>query len=628
VTGLKSIADARRRFFANLYPRERWTPAEWSERCRVLSPEESSEPGPYRFDRTPYWRAVIDAAARPGVKEVVCLKGAQVGWSEVCRNVLGYWIDLDPGPAMVLMPDQKSAEDFREERIEPLMRHTPAVGRHVSSRAWDTTKHRIKFDTMSVFFVWAGSRTGTKSRPIRYLVCEEPDEYPPYSSAGGDPLSKAEKRLTTYRDKGRSRALLGGTPTTRRGNIWKRWEACAVRYHYWVPCPHCQGYQRLEWKQVKWPDFPGVERAAKAERVEREGLAHYECGLCQRPVRDHDKPRMLRRGVWATEDQAVTADGRVVGPAPAGLRVGYHLPSLYSPWVTFGQLAREWVEAQGDQQALSDFINQRLAEPFEEQRAKTEPDFIAVKAKGGGPPMVVPAWARLLIATADTQGNNEADGYFWYVVRAWGYGYRSQLVDYGVCSSKAELRDRCLNRPIPVEGNGGGAVTPQVLLVDSGGPRWNEVYQFSQQDPRIHPTKGENQGRDFMVVERPQKNHGVVLWKIDTEQSKDLLHLLIHDPDRTKWLPHNQVNDDYCAQMCSESKVFDPQLNRETWVEVVKNNNHLWDCEHQQAAAAWRMGAWMPEPPAEARRPPQPAADVNEAPAAGGSWVNGYRGRY
>src|SRR5947209_334637 len=95
---LKTTTEARRRFLQALYPRERWTPAEWAERCRVLSTEETSEPGPYSFDRTPYWRFVCDLVARVGVEEVVCLKGAQIGWSEVCRNLLGYWIDLDPGP--------------------------------------------------------------------------------------------------------------------------------------------------------------------------------------------------------------------------------------------------------------------------------------------------------------------------------------------------------------------------------------------------------------------------------------------------------------------------------------------------------------------------------------------------
>lgn len=601
VTGLKTTATARRKFFDALHPRERWTPSEWAERCRVLSPEESSEPGPYSFDRTPYWRFLLDKIVAAGVEEVVCLKGAQIGWSDLCRNYVGYCVDLDPGPAMFLLPDQKSAEDFREERIEPLIQNTEAVKRHVSSRAWDSTKHRIKFDTMSLFFVWAGSKTGTKSRPIRYLVCEEPDEFPAFSSTGGDPLAKAEKRLTTFRDKGRARSLIGGTPTTRMGNVWKRWELCPVRYHYWVPCPHCNGYQLLLWKQVKWPELAEeTDRAKRAERVEREGLASYECEHCKGAIRDHHKPRMLRRGMWASEDQAVTADGRVVGPEPKGKRIGFKVSGLYSPWVTFGLLAKEWIEAQGDPNALCDFVNQRLAEPFEEQRAKTEPAFIQEKA--AGEPLVVPKWARAVISTADTQGADERSGYFWYTIRAWGYGYRSKLLDFGVCTTKQELKQRCLDRPLQVE-EGRGQVTPSMLLVDSGGPRWNEVYQLAQSDPRIHPTKGAKDRRTWMVEERPQRQHGVVLWMIDTEQSKDLLHSLIHDQDRGKWVPHAAVNADYCQQLCSETKIFDPTLNREIWTNPGGRPNHLWDCEHQQCAAAWRLGCGAPEPEPQQREP-------------------------
>jgi phage terminase large subunit GpA-like protein len=587
----------------------------------VLSAEESSEPGPYSLDRTPYWRFVLDLAGDPLVEEVVCLKGAQIGWSEVCRNVFGYWVDLDPGPTMILMPDQKSAEDFKAERIDPLVANTPSVRRHLTSRAWDDTKHRIRFDTMSAFFVWAGSKSGTKSRPIRRLICEEPDEYPPFSSTGGDPLSKAEKRLTTFRDKGRAKILLGGTPTTRLGNTWKRWEMCAVRYHQWVPCPHCNGFQLLQWKQVKWPAADnGEDRARHAERVRGVGLAYYECEHCKRRIDDHHKPRMLKRGVWASEDQVVTQDGRVAGPAKAAKRIGVKISGLYSPWVLFGQLASEWIEAQGDVQALADFINQRLAEPFEEQRSKTEPNFITEKAKGGGPPLIVPKWARVLIATADTQGTDEPSGYFWYAIRAWGYDYRSQLVDYGVCSSKEELKQRCLDTPFQVDK--GGFASPNGLWIDSGGPRWNEIYQFAFTDQRIHPTKGSAHKRTWVVDEKPQKRHNVVLWEIDTEQSKDLLHRLIHDPDRGKWLPHNAINDDYSRQMCAESKVFNPTMRREEWVEIVKNNNHLWDCEHMQAAIAWRMRCGMPDP-AAGQAPPESGGELKPA-----EWMNKGRGKW
>jgi len=593
--GLKTTKASKKKFFQALYPRERWTPSQWAENCRVLSPEESSEPGPYSFYRTPYWRMPCDLVANPAVEEIVVLKGAQIGWSELCRNILGYWIDLDPGPTLVLMPDQNGCDSFRDERLSPLFAHTPAVAKHLSARTWDTKKYSIKFDTMSLFLTWAGSKSGTKSRPIRYLICEEPDEYPSFSSTGGDPLSKAEKRLTTYADKGRARKLIGGTPTTRSGNTFKRWEMCAVRFHLWVPCPHCNGYQRMQWSQVKWPEMKDESRAKRAEAIRSKGLAYYECQHCKAQIRDHQKPRMLGRGIWATEDQAVTVDGRTVGDGKLAKRVGVFLPSYYSPWVRFSDLAAEWIEAQGDPQALADFINQRLAEPFEEERGKVDATVIDRKASGSPKALTVPAWAQQLIATADTQGNNDSDGYFWYVIRAWSYGYVSQLVDFGVCHSREELRQRVFGRPIAwVDGR---TVAPTVLFVDSGGPRWNEVYQLAQSDQRIKPTKGASQSRTWMVTERPQKQHGVVLWEIDTHQAKDLLHSLINDPDMGRWQLCDAVDKNYRSQMVSEAKIWNPNTGKSEWVEIVKKNNHLWDCEAMQCAAAWRFGMGVPPPP-------------------------------
>lgn len=579
----------------------------------MLPSHVTAEPGPWRNERTPYLAGIMDAICEPGVEEVVVIKAAQVGFSESLRNVLGFWIDHEPGPCLVVMPDQKSAEELITERVRPLMEFTPAVARHLTSRAWDVKKTAIRLDTMSIYVGWAGSSQALKSRPIRYLLLEEPDEYPAVSGSGGDPISKAMKRVTTYAAKGRARTIIGGTPTTRHGNTWRAWEACGDQRQYWVPCPSCGRYQRMVWKQVRWePGLPNETRQQHAARILDTGAAWYECEAeaCKARVPDAAKQAMLNRGVWAGMDQVVTGDGRVVGPASRrSRRVGFSLPAMYSPWVSFAKLAAEWLEAQGDPQALADFVNQRLAEPFEEQRAKTEPTVIEEKAKGAPPPMVVPSWARALIATADTQGTSDIDGHFWYVIRAWGFDYRSQLIDFGIAASREELVNRCLVRPLKLQS--GGQVTPQILLVDSGGPRWNEVYQLAQSDPRVRPGKGSSNRRTWMVDERPQKRHGVILWEIDTEQSKDLLHRLIHDPDRTKWMPHNAITPEYCRQMCSESKVFNPTLRREEWVEIVKKNNHLWDCEHMQVAAAWRMGCGIPEPTQDTQQQQRPAETFN-----------------
>src|SRR5687767_7405371 len=104
---------ARSKFFEALFPRERWTPSQWAERApRILPPSVSAEPGPWSNRRAPYLAGIMDAVAQPGVEEVVFLKAVQVGFSEATRNTLGYWIDLDPGPCLIVMPDEQSGKEM------------------------------------------------------------------------------------------------------------------------------------------------------------------------------------------------------------------------------------------------------------------------------------------------------------------------------------------------------------------------------------------------------------------------------------------------------------------------------------------------------------------------------------
>lgn len=570
-------------------------PSQWAEQNRILPGSMSSEPGPWRNERTPYLAGIMDAFAR-GAEEVFCIKAAQIGWSEALRNILGFWIDHDPGPTLLVMPDEKSARELMDERIRPLIEYTPAVQRHLTSRAWDVQKSVIKLDSMTIHIGWAGSSQALKSRPIRYLLLDEPDEYPAISGPGGDPISKGMKRVTTYAAKKRAVVLAGGTPTSRIGNMWKLWSSCTDQRHFWVPCPHCGIFQTLNWKNVKWSQrLEGESRAVQASRIQENNQAWYECDHCKKQINEYQKPAMLKRGVWAGADQVVKSDGSIAGPSPKSRRVGFKISAIYSPWVSFAKLAAEWIEAQEDTQKLCDFINQRLAEPFEEERARPESQMFLDRAFGSPEPLVIPAWAQMLVATADTQGNDEKTGYFWYVTRAWGFNYRSQLIDFGIARTKEELKSRCLERQLPFA-NGVGSAAPQLLFVDSGGPRWNEVYQFAQNDLRIHPTKGASVRRTAMVQERPQKNHNVILWEIDTQGAKDQLYSLIRDPDITRWMVNQAVTTDYARQMSSEAFIWDPVGKKETWVEIIHNSNHIWDCEAMQVAVAWRYGMGMQEP--------------------------------
>jgi phage terminase large subunit GpA-like protein len=454
---------------------------------------------------------------------------------------------------------------------------------------------------MRVYFAYSGSKTGTKSRPIRYLLCEEPDEFVDFSSKGGDPLSKAEKRLTTYRDKGLSRILLGGTPTTRKGVSWKRWELCAVRYHFWVPCPHCGVYQLLTWNQVKYERAAAGESIAQhSERIKSTGAAWYECSSdkCKQKIHDHHKPGMLRAGKWATEDQVVTPDGRIVGPERSAKRVGVKISCLYSPWVTFAILASEWIEAQGDVESLADFINQRLAEPFEQQvEAPKEDEFTAKRDRAiheNIKPGIIPTWSGALYLTVDVQMEG-----MWCLVVAWGYRYRSRLIWYGFVRSWDEVYDLAVHRLWPVE-NSEQQVRVQLCLIDSGGgtaldhreSRTQEVYRFVERGPGFFiPIKGASADQIRTIRASPTAKDStgkpVPLYTINTQRLKDeLMRLVRVAPGAEGEMQfHCEVENEFLAQMTSEHKVREPD-GRLVWKRKGSMPNHLWDDWVYQVAAA------------------------------------------
>ena len=114
----------------------------------------------------------MDACSDPKVKEVVVMAGAQLGKSEALLNIIGFHIDHDPCPILMLQPTESMAQAFSKDRIaNGLLRATPVLqGKVKDPRARDsnnTTLHKI-FPGGSISLVGANSPSGLSlSRPIR-----------------------------------------------------------------------------------------------------------------------------------------------------------------------------------------------------------------------------------------------------------------------------------------------------------------------------------------------------------------------------------------------------------------------------------------------------------------------------
>lgn len=538
---------------------------------------------------------MIDATVEPGVEEIVYVCGTRVGKTVSEENLLGYWVDNDPGPTLIVKPSEGDVAEYIRDRVRPLM--NLSLRHHVLESRDSDTLRAIRFDTMPVHFAWAGSPATLAGKTCRYVLFDECDKFPPFSGREADPISLGKKRTDTYMH--RRRIIMASTPTTKSGAIWKAWENCGQRRFYLVPCPHCGHSQRLVFSQVKWPKDRGIaDKVEFADKVEREKLAYYECESCGGRITDAHKPKMLDLGQWVSEGQK-------------SKRVGFHLSSLYSPWRTYSGIAAEFILAEGDIGLTMTFRNSTLAEPYEEVTATSRPSAFREKAALAESANQRPEWANTVICTADVQKDS-----LWFVIRAWGYGFKSHLVRYGQVRNFDELYAEAFTKPYAFSGVDRLGVC-EMLAID-GKYRTNEVFEFSRRDPsRILITQGNPQPIGPMVT--PKLEGGIRVLKLNTLRTKDRLNQMLLDGDPKRWLPHADIGDEYAAQMASEHRTWDAKRGAHQWEPKYHGiANHIWDCEANQCAiATWKC---LDVPEEQAITPQQQTQQVQQRQPA--TWID------
>ena len=73
-----------------LCPPENITVSEWAENYRVLDSKTSALPGPWRNDKTPYLKEIMDELINYDTERIIFVKPTQVGGTEALQNMLGW----------------------------------------------------------------------------------------------------------------------------------------------------------------------------------------------------------------------------------------------------------------------------------------------------------------------------------------------------------------------------------------------------------------------------------------------------------------------------------------------------------------------------------------------------------
>lgn len=405
------------------------TVSAWADRERILSAEAgAAQPGPWSTGLVPYLREIQDCLNDLETEQVTFVKPTQVGGTEAAVNCLGYVTAEDPAPCMVVAPDGDLAKKWATKRWTPTVKASPALAREMTGNPdhLKTTETQLKRNT--VYFASAGSPAALAFTPVRVLILDEVDKYPRRSGREASPLKLARERTRTFWNR---KIYVLSTPTEEEGIVWQEYQK-GSRERLWCPCPHCGGWQVLEFEFIQWPE---TER--DPERIRGQDLAEYFCPRCGEAIPNHDKLPMVRRGRWVSDkyERIDPGTGAVRGTRPRPLRHrSFWLNCLYSPFLTWSEIAAEFLDSLQDPATHRNFVNSWQARPWVEDR-RENPEAAAVLAlRCELAPREAPREAVAIVAGVDTQRSH-----FWFTLWAFGPDLASWLLDYGKLSTLEEV---------------------------------------------------------------------------------------------------------------------------------------------------------------------------------------------
>jgi phage terminase large subunit GpA-like protein len=516
----------------------------------------------------------MDACSDQETNRVVMMFASQSAKSECCLNVAGYYIDYDPSPMLIIQPTVQLAEAFSKERFAPMLADTPSLAALVSdakSRDTSNTILRKEFPGGFTVLIGANAPSGLASRPIRILIADEVDRFPMSAGTEGDPVSLADKRLTTFWN---SRTLVCSTPTVKDESRIESEYLNSTQEVWQVPCPSCGQHQVYEWPRLRFADESNPEPL----------MACLKCGA------------MHSEYEWKAET------GRWFAQAEHPTTRGFHLNALASPWITWGDLVAEFKAAKaGGPDTLKVFINTRLAECWEEEGEALDQE--KLEAHQHYYNADVPLGVRVLTVGVDVQQNRvEVE------VVGWGSGKQSWGIEYRVIAGDPhhaivwrELDDLLQRNWQRAD----GALLPISCTAIDSGYATTHVYAFcrSRAARYVFAVKGMG-GQGLPIVgpyKRQGKNKDTALFPVGADATKDLiltrLNVEAEGPGYCHY-PAETYSDDgervrgygreYFAGLTSERRVERIHLGKKyhTWVKKYGAvRNEPLDCRVYATAA-------------------------------------------
>jgi phage terminase large subunit GpA-like protein len=552
---LATIPSYRKRIpyiLSFLLPPPKITISEWADQKRILTSEDSPEAGRWVTAKAPYQKEPMDVLGNRETEQTVLQWASQTGKTAGCiLNTIGYYIDVDPAPMLLVYPTVTLAERVSRQRVSPMIRNCPSLRQKIYRTTWrgmdrGTDSLLMKSFPGGMMILGGAEKPASLSQfPMRLIFLDEIDRYKGDVGEEGDPVRLAITRASNFWNR---KIILSSTPTLKNNSRIEFAYENSSQGRWHLPCPNhnCGAFQELRWNQIDYTNYGG-KVVCKCKH----------CGEAYSKVK------------W------LSGTGKWVHKYPTRKIKGYFLNALPSPWVDWTMLVEEWVEANrakrmGDTSLLKVFINTRLAETFEDYAVRVESHVLYDRREQYE--AEIPDGVLCLTVGVDIQDIQKRIN---YEIVGWGRNYESWGVEYGTILADPrekewhDLFDSVVFNRIFRFSDGRG-LRIRKGLIDANGAVGPYIYYYTKRrQPRLFSCKGNSHEQgvttSFTGSYKLDLKYNTTWYPINTIMGKDELfqRLLVVD-----------VGTGYCHFPCGANDEDERGYTNDYFIGLTSEQKH------------------------------------------------------
>ncbi len=554
----------------------------WAEQHIVFG-RESPVPGPYRrHTMLPAERILECLGPDHPARTVTLVSSAQLMKTTVAQIFVAATMSIDPSDMGYVHPSHDNAIRWSRRKWRTMRRNSPSLvmlfGEAKSRDATDTMLFQETRDGRGSLQI-SGANSAASLSMVSWPRQVQDDLSKWEHNEAGDPERQADARSAAF---DWAKIFKISTPLHARTCRITRSYLAGTQERWHVPCPHCEHYQPLEWRNFQ----------ATIEQ-DNPGSAHFTCVSCGGVIEHRHKADIVARGRWVAEN-------------PAARDPSFYLWRAYAPTRDWESIAREWLAADGDPAAEQTFWNDVAGLPFE--RASEAPPWEAIRDRADAADYargIVPHGALLICIGVDCQGDRTE-----LHIKGFGEHLQRWTIDYHVIPhhiATAECRDALDGFLVRTWPDAEGRCRGVDMLAIDGNAWTGEVFGWARE--RKHPwskviivrgAKSENapplaltktERRDDGKTRKAQKR----FYNVGTSGLKSSFYEQLKkvDPLARGYCGYPRgMADEFFRQMTAEASeiVIDRQgFPRSVW-RLVHDRNEVLDTELYAEAAAIRCG--------------------------------------